>query len=105
MCKDGEAKLPVLVNAVVDQEVINKQKSYKLLSWIAKYKKIDLDLVKVSTQEARCIQWTKAKYLMMWFNAWKVNLIKLGFVKKMDVDGLVISPKKQLVWILNFDET
>jgi hypothetical protein len=66
---------------VVDSKVVNKQKSY-ILCWIAKYKKINLDLVKVSFQEARHIQWTKAKYLMMWFNMWEVTPIELGFAKK-----------------------
>jgi hypothetical protein len=49
--------------------------------------------MKVGTQEARHIQWTKAKYLMMWFNTWEVKLIKLGFAKKLDVDGQVIIPQ------------
>jgi hypothetical protein len=85
--KLGKQKLVVLVNTAVNWQVADKQKSSKLLSRIVKYKKIDLDLVKVSTQEIRHIQWTKAKYLMMWFNTWEVTLLELGFAEKLDVDG------------------
>ncbi len=77
----------MLVNRVVDRDVADKLKSYKLLSRIAKNKNIDLDLIKVSTQEARRILWTNAKFLIMWFNTWEANLIALGFGKKSDVDG------------------
>ncbi len=76
-----------------------------LLSRIAKWKKIDFNAIKSSTQEARRIQWTKRKYLLMWFNTWEANLIKLGFAKRSDVDGQIEIPDDQLVRILNFDET
>jgi hypothetical protein len=69
-------KLMALVNSVVGRELTDKHKSYKLLGRIAKWKKIDLN-----AQEARRIQWTKRKYLQMWFDTWEANLIKLGFAK------------------------
>ena len=85
--KLGKLKLAMLVNAVVDQDIDEKNNSYKLLSRIAKSKNIHLDSIKTSTQEARRILWMKAKFLVMWFNTWEVNLIELGFGKKSDVDG------------------
>jgi hypothetical protein len=59
----------------------------------------------VSTQEARHILWTKAKFLIMWFNTWEANLIQLGFEKKSDIEGHLEIPDNQLVRIVNFDET
>ncbi len=103
--KLGKLKLAMLVNAVVDRDVDEKNNSYKLLSRIAKSKNIHLDSIKTSTQEARRILWTKAKFLVMWFNTWEANLIQLGFGKKSDVDGGFEIPDDQLVRILNFDET
>ncbi len=98
-------KLMALVNSVVGRELTDKHKSYKLLSRIAKCNKIDLNAIKLSTQEARRIQWTKRKYLQIWFNTWEANLIKLGFAKRSEVDGKLEIPDDQLARILNFDET
>ena len=101
-------KLAALVNSVIgrSRELTDKHTgSYKLLSRIAKWKKIDFNAIKLSTQEARRIQWTKRKYLQMWFDTWEASLIKLGFAKRSEVDGHIEIPDDQLARILNFDET
>jgi hypothetical protein len=40
---------------------------------------IDLIVAKMSNQEARRIQWTRTKFLNMWFDTWEDNLVTLGF--------------------------
>ncbi len=65
----GKKDLTQLVNAVVNWEIDdNKEKDYKLTHWISLYKGIDLTVRKKSNQEARRIQWTRAKFLNMWFD-------------------------------------
>ena len=83
----------------------NKESNYKLMHWISLYKGIDLTVAKMSNQEARRIQWTRAKFLNMWFDTWENNLVMLNFAMREDgVKGITIPPD-QLVRILYFDET
>ena len=53
--------------------------NYKLMHRISLYKGIDLTVANMSNQEARRIQWTRAKFLNMWFDTWENNLVTLGF--------------------------
>lgn len=101
--KLGKQKLAMLVNSVVGREVAHKQKSYKLINRIMKNKNLNINALKMNSQEARRIQWTKSKYLSMWFDNWGENLVKLGFAEM--IDNNVHIPDDQLVRILNFDET
>ena len=102
--KIGKQKLAMLVNAVVWKDLAHKQKSYKLLTRIVKNKKLDINASKMNSQEARRIQWTKSKYLSMWFDNWGDNLVNLGFAEKNE-NGDIHIPDDQLVRIMNFDET
>ena len=72
---------------------------------ISLYKGIDLTVAKMSNQEARRIQWTRAKFLNMWFDTWENNLVTLGFATREDGAKGITIPPDQLVRILNFDDT
>jgi len=83
----------------------NKESNYKLMHWISLYKGIDLTVAKMSNQETRRIQWTRAKFLNMWFDTWENNLVMLNFATREDGAKGITIPLDQLVRILNFDET
>jgi hypothetical protein len=72
---------------------------------ISLYKGVDLTVAKMSNQEARRIQWTRAKFLNMWFDTWENNLVALGFATREDGAKGITIPLDQIVRILNFDET
>ncbi len=81
----GKEDLAQLVNLVVSCDTgENIECSFKLMHWISLYKGIDLTVTKMSNQEARRIDWTRAKFLNMWFNMWENNLVALGFATRED---------------------
>jgi hypothetical protein len=55
------------------------------------------------SQEARRIQWTRAKFLTMWFNNWENQLVALGFATREDGAKAIDILTEQLTRILNFD--
>ena len=102
----GKKDLMQLVNSVVSRNTgENIECNYKLMHWISLYKGIDLTVTKMSNQEARRIDWTRAKFLNMWFNMWENNLAALGFATRADGAKGIMIPPDQLLHILNFDKT
>lgn len=102
----GKKELAQIVNGVVDSDAVYKAKNYKLLRRISLYKGIDLLGGKMFSQEARRIQWTRHKYISMWFENWENQLVALGFAtREHDGSKTITISDEQLARILNFDET
>ena len=84
--KNIKKSLSELVNGCAGcDDVMDKN---HLLNRILQHKSINLAAAKSEMQEARCIQWTTAKKMMMWFNNWGHDLVELGFATKLNDDGL-----------------
>jgi hypothetical protein len=69
------------------------------------YKGINLTARKIFSQEARRIQWTRAKFMMMWFDNWESQLVPLGFATHKDGAKAIDILAEQLTLILNFHKT
>jgi hypothetical protein len=66
---------------------------------------VNLRVNKGKNKEESRIWWTTYKNLLLWFDNWKRNLVKLGFAYFDLITNKVCIPEEQLANIVNFNET
>ncbi len=66
---------------------------------------VNLKAIKGANHKDSCILWNTYKNLLLWFDYWARNLVKLGFAYHNSITNKICIPKEQLTNIVNFNET